>query len=683
MSEKPVIGDTLSELDHDPHPSNKNYSFKTIPMEYRDCEMWPAANLPSSSDLRRAFPKLSTVEAETRALEISKRFHRLARGIKEYLATGNLKNALAEANCAKKTFYVQLNRCLSPHTQTPTEIMGWAGIISHLRINHYNRTKEGIGTAGQFAKWLRVHPDWHRKLDNLILRGNGGDKISARKPTVRGVAANFIHKLKQEIPQGTYPHTGKDNGRRSIERYIKSFIVSNPKCTAVWFGEQVAKRQHLGTGKQSFNLATAPFDQIHSDTHVLDALGILIINGPGIPVRIPVTRILLVANMCARSKAVTGYAVCIRAQISAAHLEQAYLMGHKPWKPKLLTIKGLAYDRNAGFPNGSVDGIIEINPASIKLDNAVQHYANDIQLHLRKTIGCAISWGGIGEWWTNADLERLFGTLERYGFQRLPSSIGSNPVDMHRSSDPAREATGRGIEFDELIQLIDVIIANYNGRPHSSLGGASPLEVLRLTLDGRRPQWIPRELPPETATSAAIGVDIEKRRIGGYVDRRIPPYVEIDEVRYTSDCLSSRYDLIGCQAYVHIPHDDMRVVKIFLDSGEYLGEVRCMHKGWALSPHSREVRKAINARIRSNELWVPDGGDPIVRYHDHLASKAINKTPHGSASLVTPEASVVADLELSTGLSTNRNSKPERKAANTSSYSRRKSIHGKLPTKWE
>lgn len=639
-------------------PPRRSFTFLTIPFEFRDCETWPTAQKPTAVQIKRSFPDLSGQEAETQAQALCDRFDRLMRAIRAYLVKGSLKHALLECRCTKDVFYTQLNRCLLPNPHTGEGIVGWAGLVSHLRLKSYTRVNAGAGTAGQFQKWIQESSDWKSVLDRMILKGNGGQSMAARKPDVRGVAKNFINAFRSvnaktgmaKIPLGTYPNDGKGFARRSIERYIESFVEMHSEATAAWFGEDVANRVHLGTGEQSFNLATAPFDVLGTDAHTTDAVGMIILQGPSGPQQVPVTRIQIVVNICHTKRVVTGYSVCIRPQIEAAHIEEAYLMGTTPWIPKLLTIEGLQYDKDAGFPCGSVEGITEINPASIRLDNAAQHYAGSIRTRLRQSLGCAVAWGGVGHWWRNAITERFFGVLEQYGFQRLPSSMGTGHQDPHRSNNPVLEATGRGIEWDELIQLIDVLLANYNARPHSALGGNSPLQSLRNSLTARHVDWFPRMRPPDTFSSPRIGIQIERHKIAGNVQRRIPPYVEIGEVRYTDKCLSSRYDWLGQPVHIHIP-PDCRTVQLYLDSGEFVGQLTCMDRGWSMSAHPLQLRKTINMMIRKGELWVSSGGDPIASYLDYLSRKAMSNARETRTVRISADASSVANVQLKTGAS--------------------------------
>lgn len=668
----------------------KTYTFKTIPFEYRDCELWPTAQKPTAKELSEWYPHLSLEQAQERATEISARFDRLQKGIKVYLSAGSLRDGLAEARCTKEVFYRQLNRCLLPNPLTGEGIVGWAALISHLRLQDYKRVRDGAGTAGQFQRWISDNQPWREPLHRMIEKGNGGEKIAGRKPDVRGVVRNFIDAFtkpvgtdkRSRIPRGQYPHDGRSNARRAIERYVTRYVATNTRTTAVWFGEDIADRQHLGTGPQSFNLATAPFDVIGTDAHTMDCLGFIILNGPAGPQKVPVVRIQVVANLCLNKRLVSGYSICLQRQIQAKHVEEAYLMGNTPWTPKKITVEGLSYATGAGFPNGVVEGITDINPALIRLDNAAQHYAKGIRTRLRTSLGTGIAWGGVGHWWRNAITERLFGTLERYGFQRLPSSMGNGTQDPHRAENPAIEATGKGIEWDELVQLVDVLLANYNSKPHTSLGGLSPLDSLRATMASRLGLWIPRPSPPYTASSPRLGVLLLRKRIAGSVRKRVAPYVEVGEVRYTETCLSTKYDLIGEHVYVHVPQD-MRTVECYLDNGIFIGTLRCLDKGWQLSAHSYDDRQLVNALIRKGEMFVPAGGDPVVALFGHLEKKAIAEAKKAGKPKVSGNASAAADLLRRAGISSLASQTEAAQPTNNDRVVRNKLLGIKLPASWE
>ncbi|MGQ3050774.1 MAG: hypothetical protein ACT6S0_03215 [Roseateles sp.] len=631
---------------HPPEPVTKRkvlWTFKTMTDRQRDCENWPTAVKPDAAQIKTSYPFLSDEEAEEHALLIGERFDRLAKAIRAYLTNGRLKPALVIAECGRESFYEQLNRCLTKSQHSDT-IVGWAGLIYHLRLTP---------TQGKFRKWLDGNPSWKLILHRLIECGGGTKKVKLRKPTVETVSRAFIKAFKTgelagesikpvPIPLGTYPHTGGSNARGPVRRYIADYIATHLETTEVWFGSTADAKKGLGTGKMSFLLSHAPFDVIGGDCHTVDAIGYIILEGPVGPMKVPVKRMQVFIDACHTSRAATGWAVCIGAQIEARHVELAHLMASRPWKPKKLTVEGLRYAEGAGFPCGCVEGLEDgIQPAMKRLDNAVQHWAALIREDLRAAIGCAIAYGAVGSWWRNSISERLFGTLERFGFQRLPSSMGTGPQDVHRADDPTLEAKGVGIEWNELIEVLDVLLANYNATPHSALGNLSPLDYIRQSLNGRRPRWIPRSAPPPTALSPRLGWTVMRNKtIRGSVSKRTTPYIEVGEERYTGDLLKGRYDLIGRDATVHVP-EDMRTVEAFLSSGESLGTLNVLHKGWSNVAHSLQDRQAFNQLVRDGQQV--DRDDPIGTLAAHFEKKAVRKATQSGTDHISAEASELAD----------------------------------------
>lgn len=640
------------------------YGYASIPFEWRKLESWPTVTVSH----------IPTLDLP--------RFERFSRAIRAYFETnGSLKAALSEANCTKDAFYDQLKRCLQPADATGS-IVGWAGLLWMNRLSPYNRQSDSGGFAGRFSRWLQANPDWEDLLVKMIKKGGGGDKTPGKAPAVRSVAAQFIEKIKTKLPSEQYPRTSKSTARRSIERYIANYVAMDLSTTTVWRGKAIAARQHLGTGHEKFLLAAAPFDLVGCDAHTVDAVGVLILDGPAGPQRIPIDRMKIVAIICYKSRVCTGFSICIRPQVSAAHVEEAYLNGTQKWIPLKLTIKGLKYDTGAGFPCGAVEGLEEVNFAALQLDNAAQHFARGVQQRLHRSIGCMVGWGAVGHWWRNAVIERFFGALSAYGFKRLPSTMGFGPGDPQRG-DPLLEAAGRGIEWHELIQLLDVLLANYNARPSRALGGRSPLDVVRTTLSGSGAAWVPRVRPPYTAYSARPGIEVLTKRINGYAASRVPPYVELDEVRYSSPELSKRYDWIRTGVIVHVPKRDARIVEAFLDTGERIGELRCMDSGWAMTAHSLEQRKAINALIRDGQLYVPDGGDPVACFINHLSTKAYASSRSRSSLEVSADATTVAETLRMSGASAPAPAKPASSNPATSTVARKPPLGVALPKRWK
>ena len=594
----------------------KRMSYTHVPSHLRDTALWPAIDLS-------LYP-----EGVQREVEL------LKKGITLYLRTAELAPALKEANCSKYKLYSKLARCLTPHGNE-AGIVGWIALVPYRLVNP---------RLGTFERWLQEHEKSRVLLHRLILTGDGASGTRSRRPTAKGVTRAFLRHIKATVRQDTYPHDGTDVSR-TIQRYIKDFIAVHPETTAVWFGEEVAKRQGLGSGRHSFDLADAPFSVFAADGHKIDAKGVVFIQGPAGRVPIEVERMQVFIIFAERVRAVVGYGICLEREISARHIEEAFVFANTPWKKKQLALEGVKYHAQAGFPNGCIDGISEVNPDLLKLDNWSAHFAKGVQQRLRESLGCAVSWGAIGHWWRNAVIERLNGELARRGFQRLPSSTGNGPQDPLKGN-PSAEAARYGIDIEELMQLLDVLLANLNASPKKALGGLTPLEALRSLMETT--SWVPRVRPPPTAAVAPLGVEVIQRKIAGSVKNRKAPYVEIDGQLYRSEKLSPRYDLIGCKVLVHVPQD-MRTVEAYLDSGEYFGSLQIEDRGWRKSAHDRSIRKAINSLIYKRQLIVPAEADPIVCYLQLLATQTRSTAKGKSTRQTVTLASRLAEVQRVTG----------------------------------
>lgn len=612
-------------------------TFKTMPIELRDCDKWPNVSIDQLEDDERA------------------RFDRLAKALRTYLLDGSLSIAADAGACSKQLVLDKLNRCL--RLTAEGNIVGWRGLLSHERLDKSYQRKAlptGVdaarsGAAGAFEGFLAEHEVIRRKLHAAIRAGGALPGTKSRNPTFRSVYSRFKEAcVAAKLTDEDYPLNSRSQGRRSVERYAVAFLRQDSESVETWYGVDARNGMNLGTGKKRFPLMVAPLDHCGADAHEMHCVGVVVIPGPAGPQRVAIERIWVVPVLDKVSKCALRYAVSIQTEISASTVEQALASCSTPWKPRDLVIMGQTYRPGAGFPVGTIEGLTECRPCVLQLDNAAQHLANRVVHAARRSLGCSVTFGAVGAWWRNGFTERFFRTLEQYGFQCLPSSTGSNSQDV-RKQRPVESAIRHEITWQELVDLVDVLLANYNADPHSGVGNQSPLEVLRTGLDARFASFVPRLAVPVTAHTPALGTTVEVRTIAGQTKRGsfVPPYVQIDEVRYTAPKLSSRTELIGANIIVHIREADMHV-RGFLKNGEDLGPLVCLHDGWRAHTHSRDMRKAINALIRNGQL---PGVYPVAEYMAWLAKKAAaearrkpNNVSHGGTQLA--EAARISGLAV-------------------------------------
>ena len=613
------------------------YTFKTVPYEWRDCDAWPKVSVEH-------------MEPDERA-----RFDRYELALRAYLTNGALAAAAEHGKCSKQTVIDKLNRCLTLNDQGCIE--GWRGLLSYVRLAgaHYQRRDLPTGAraaeqgaAGAFEKFLRTHEDIRKRLHEAIRNGGSiNPKVKSRHPTFRSVFSAFKKACEGAgLTRNDYPLNSRSEGRRSVERYALSYIPTDPGSVDTWYGADARDHMKLGTGKKRFPLAMAPLDLCGADAHEMHCYGVVIVPGPAGPQPVPIERIWVYPIIDFGARCVLRYAVSIRTEISAETIEEALTACEVPWAPRQLVVKGHDYKPGAGFPVGSIDGLVHCRPCALQIDNAAQHFANKLIQSARRALGCAVTFGPVGAWWRNGFTERFFKSLEMYGFQCLASSSGSNPADVHKR-DPVKNAIRNEITWEELLDLVDVLLANYNARGHDALGGQVPLAVMRRGLASYCATYLPRMPVPVTAHTPALGVAVERHTIrgGAKPGSMVSPYVELDGPRYTTDALSSRYDLIGHEIVVHIRECDMTVWG-FLANGQAFGQLTCLHSGWAAHPHSRSMRKVINALIRNGRLA---GDDPIAEYLAYLTQQTLAEIK-AKPTKISQTATQLAEASRVTGL---------------------------------
>lgn len=588
----------------------RRITFATAPAHQRDMETWPTCDMSQLSEVQAGH------------------IERRAKALKAYLINGKLKPAAALGGCSASVLLNSLTRCLT--IAADGKIFGLRALLPRGRTKEYGRTKAlpkgrqraSLGASGSFAALLNQHPDIRANLDSCIERG-GSRHLTSSKPRAIDVYRTFIQFCRTRVEPDCYPLNSSSSARRSVERYVRSYLEQNTSCVKTWSGQDAAQRLRLGTGYKSFVLGEVPFDEVAFDAHQIHCIGIVEIPGPVGPQRVSIERLWLNVLLDAGcSRAVLGYSIGIATQISSSHVGQAIKSSSSPWKPLIphAHIAGVSYKDGAGLPVGSISGLTACRFAKLKMDNAAQHFSNRIVNDIRHSMGCTISWGQVGGWWRNSEVERFFGTLEGRGFQSLPSSTGSNSRDPLKV-DPVGQALLKGIGWDDLIYLADVFIANYNATPHSALGGQTPLDVLRRHLDPESRSFVLRPSVPITALSPHLGVDIETRYIRGSLRNGCRPYVELDEIRYSGEDLLGRFDLVGTAIIVHVDASDMRSIVTYTEDGRLIGELRPLKTVWREKKISRDLVKKINAHVRNASNVVGRVDDPVNSYFGELVRK--------------------------------------------------------------
>lgn len=608
------------------------YTFKTLPIEWRETSIWRQVDLSQLNEKELA------------------RFQLLRNGIEIYLKSGKLQLASTIAGCSKTTLLRQLNRCVT--MAGDDRIFGWSGLIHYLHTGDYERhlpvpDEQWSGGSGEcsgaFQRILNDHPSIREKLEALILKKSGAGRPHIHESRIRykTLTNDFIKLCKAAgIGENQYPLNTKSKGRRSISRYANALIREEvSKGTLARYGEEAWKHLRVGTGHPKLFSHPRPMREWGTDAHKIDCVGCVIVPGPAGPQKIAISRLWFIPVHDRASNAVLGYSVGIRREISAATVEQAFVSALSQWKPRILSAG--AYSHAAGFPSSLFPELVGCGPAILTVDNAVQHYASRISEGCRRRLGCAFTWGALGDWGHNAITERLFGSLERYGFQRLPSTTGSNVLDTRRTN-PVSHALKHGIEWSDLLDLIDVIVAEYNGILHRGLFGQSPLSILRNHLDPAQPLILPRPLPPASLGIPELGTSVLTVTVRGSQKRGVRPYIQYQHARYRNPDLANSFDLVGLKIVIHVRAQDVSSFEAYLLDGQPLGRVVAEGR-WGEVPHSEEIRKEIGQMINAAEDYLGPETDPVqalLQKYANTASREGKNKPKNISRAATKLAKI-------------------------------------------
>lgn len=256
---------------------------------------------------------------------------------------------------------------------------------------------------------------------------------------------------------------------------------------------------------------------------------------------------------------------------------------------------------------------------TLRFDAAKAHFAQSTLERLTGIVGCWCDNGPLCEKNERAFVERFFGQLAAHFAHRLPGTTGAAPQSVERALNDVGGDLSLLMSLDELEDVIDVVLADYNGEPHTGLGGRTPLEAMRFFL--ARDSSLLRTLPAERRGTLCLLQDARVVTIRGSVKRGERPHVNFEYVRYTGSILSSNASLIGQQLRIYFNVKDIRHVHAFFMDGSELGVLTAV-RPWCFSQHSLRVRQEIFRLIHQRKITYRDGEDPVEAWFAYKKTEA-------------------------------------------------------------
>lgn len=570
---------------------------RSIPSEIGDIGQWPGADD-------------SVLGERARAL-----FARRVRAMTLFLDGGiPLQEIGRETGVRINDLYRLFERCIAPHEDG--RIYGCRALLPYLHTRPYERRTQvagatGGGASGAFTQLLRRYPEIERWIvRKVVARSRKLTRLDEVPRQLWRLHAGFLAQCRQAgIQPHEYPFNQKHLGERSLAAHVHRLANREFAAAARAAGaQQIGHRWHADFGDVR-KAATFPWQVVEFDGHKLDVRLTLRIDDPfGFETLLILQRIWILVLLDVASRAVIGFALAPGREYNSDDVAQALQAGLMPHVPREPAIPALRVRPGGGFPSAVIPQTAWACWGTLRFDAARAHLAKATLERLTTVVGCATDNGPPGEKNERAFIERFFDQLASHFAHRLPASTGRDPRSVERALSDVGGDTSLMMTLDELEDVIEVVLANYNGEPHAGLGGRTPLEAMQFQLE--RAEGMLRTLPDARRSTLCLLQEARIVTVRGNVARGVRPHVNFEYVRYDSQLLSGMTGLIGQQLRIYFNVKDIRHLHAFFMNGTELGVLTAV-RPWCFTPHSLRIRQEIFSLMRQRKLAWREGDDPV------------------------------------------------------------------------
>ena len=568
-----------------------------------------------------------------------------------YARGARVKDAVREG-VNRKTLARMISRALKPHADG--RLWGWRALVPHERVKVFERTAQPkvlvhtkAGNAGAFTQLLSRFPALETALRDELRLDRVKVKAGASGYRLSGVseAAERFRKHCRELglTQADYPLNQADRAIRSLGRTLRQWLQADFRLAAAAADARIkpiSALRHLPE-----RAALRAFDTVEFDAHKLDLrLKVIDVDPSGGEQMLEIERIWLLAVIDVSTRCILGWTLSLARECDRTHVLQTLQHALVPQQAPTITLPGLHLAAEGGFVSHSIPEARYACWRQIRLDNARAHLATTSLDVLCETLGCTADFGPAYEPDDRPFIERYFGSVVQAVSRRLPGALRS---PRHAQAAIARLRKPMDdlrllVTVDELEEVLAVWIWNYHGTPHSGLGGATPLQAMRRQLNGmadpqRGAVAALRQIPPLLQQHPALLYDPISCQVHGNPARGERPYISFMHVRYSSEQLARRGQLLGVKLRVHVDPGDLRTLLAVTQQGEIL-EPLLASSIWRHERHSLWLRREFFKAKRAKTLAADADDDPIEAFVQQRREAASRK--HG------PKASKRAATDL-------------------------------------
>ncbi|WP_433964436.1 hypothetical protein [Tunturiibacter gelidiferens] len=561
--------------------------------------------------------------------------YQMRRNAVKLLILGASRREITEATGIDRLSIIRLfKRCLLIHPDG--RIYGFRALLSRTRIMPYRRSApvavttatSKSGASGAFGNLLSRFPDIERELQDYVLKrarrkhGNlsGNRYVHESRIPIKSLHKRFIEACRRHNLEtmGQYPFTTKKLAYEALSQYVRKLMEQNwDRGAKARLGADAAKV--LRTGDGTDRPVFMPFERVECDAHLIDAIFCILIPSLSDEL-IPkiVHRLWWIILRDVDTGAILGHHLSMNEECTADDVLQAVRNSLTKWQPRKLSVPTLKYWDGAGFPSSHDPRLVGARWQEFSVDGAMANVSPRVIARMQDVVKVnpIVLPRRIPN--DRPFVERLFGVLEELGFHRMPNTTGSNPRDTRRTN-PEAAAIKYWIQVEQLADVCDVLAANHNANPHSSLYNRTPLEYLSYRCESENcwpAQVDDSDLPRLLSITKTV-------RVRGNIYKGRRPYVNFYSARYTSAVLSHAPHLIGKNLQITV-EGDIRHMKAFYENGAELGILRA-GPPWHRTPHTLPMRRAINSLSHRKRDVFLNQSDPVIAWLEYLESSALKK----------------------------------------------------------
>ncbi|EIK43267.1 hypothetical protein O59_004060 [Cellvibrio sp. BR] len=337
-----------------------------------------------------------------------------------------------------QTYKLIKNRCMATHPDG--EVWGWRGLIPNLRINGYQRKQKiqidqfGFGSTGVLKSLFNQYPGLREKFEKRILNASKATKLGL----VNRNNVNHFHWFLRELrilgleEQNAWPFNTEKLGYVTISKYIKSLYEQHPSKAALITGGVDALKK-LSSGDGNARPVEHFFQRVEMDAHKIDGRFSVSIPQPtGGHAHKIVHRLWVVVIMEIVSRAVLGYHLSMRREVSKIDVLRAIKMALTVWKKPRITFGDHAYLFNANLPSAVSEEYVGLCWDETSVDGALAETCKTVEKVLENVVGSKLlhpknSFSVRRNKDDRPFIEAFFRHLGSWGFQQLGNTTGSSP----------------------------------------------------------------------------------------------------------------------------------------------------------------------------------------------------------------------------------------------------------------